>query len=144
VSEQTVRDEHPTLPVLDAATGPRPDPQFEPRRARDLHLGPQTQKMVVGFLPQFLDTPPVQRLTHPQLVLVTPPAPQPNPTRQLVEPAPRSRPRNAIASGSRPDPSVRPVAAGTEPLKKSQTWAPIPDRDTSSAAGAPIARAAFR
>ena len=49
-----------------------------------------------------------------------------------------------MASRSSPDPSVRAVAAGTAPLKKIHTWAPIPDRDTSNAAGTLIARAAFR
>ena len=54
------------------------------------------------------------------------------------------RPRKAMASRSSPDPSVRAVVAGTGPLKKIHTWAPIPDRDTSNAAGTLIARAAFR
>jgi hypothetical protein len=49
-----------------------------------------------------------------------------------------------MASRSSPDPSVRAVAAGTGPLKKIHTCAPIPDRDTSNAAGTLIARAAFK
>jgi hypothetical protein len=50
------------------------------------------------------------------------------------------RPRSAASAA----PNVRAVAAGTGALKKIHTWAPIPDRDTSNAAGTLTARAAFK
>lgn len=53
-------------------------------------------------------------------------------------------PRIAMASPSNPVPSVRAVAASTGPVKKIQACAPTPERETSSAALTPIARAALR
>lgn len=49
-----------------------------------------------------------------------------------------------IASRSRPMPSLLAREAGTVPVKKIHACAPTPERDTSSAAGTPLARAALR
>jgi hypothetical protein len=54
------------------------------------------------------------------------------------------RPRIAIASRTSAVPSWRAVTASTGSVKKIHTWAPIPDREISSAAGAPTERAALR
>ena len=53
-------------------------------------------------------------------------------------------PRIAIASLSSAVPSARAEAASTGAVKKIQACAPTPERETSSAALAPIARAALR
>jgi len=52
-------------------------------------------------------------------------------------------PRRAIASRSSPAPRRRAVSAGTGAVKNVQACAPIPERDTSSPAGTPSARAAL-
>jgi len=48
-----------------------------------------------------------------------------------------------MASRSKPVPSCLACAAGTAEVKKTHTCAPAPERDTSSAAVTPYARAAF-
>lgn len=54
------------------------------------------------------------------------------------------RPRTAIASRNRAVPSRRVVSGGTGAVKNTHVCAPIPERDTSNAAGTDHVLAAFR